>query len=393
METVTLQVAAGGESPTPPEACRGIIVGPGVNQPEAYPGYGGFVGWESPLRRRDGTWLVAFSAGYWHASPPTPLRFPAATVAEYARLGMPVDIDAPTGGRAMIVRSADEGRRWSRPATLIDTPADDRHPSLLELPSGVLVSSLFSYASGDPDAQCHVYVVRSLDGGVSWEQQPRLLPTPFVAEETDGPLQLQPDGSVLMIVDGQRQRGGRWEVGVFRGVDEGQRWSLVGGYQADHDLFEPSLARLPDGRLVAIARPEGAICWSADDGRTWTPPVTFGLRLFAPSLYVLADGTLVCLHGSYCPGAPGLRLVFSRDGGRTWVGAGPGHGFLVDQAYGYGKAMELPDGSLFVVYLSTGGHHADDAQSNAIRCVRVRLRSDYQGIELLPAPNAPGAVL
>ena len=41
------------------------------------------------------------------------------------------------------------------------------------------------------------------------------------------------------------------------------------------------------------------------------------------------------------------------------------HGFLVDNAYGYGKAMELPDGSLFITYLSTGGHRTQDAQSNS----------------------------
>jgi len=34
--------------------------------------------------------------------------------------------------------------------------------------------------------------------------------------------------------------------------------------------------------------------------------------------------------------------------------AGKDYGFLVDQSYGYGKAMELPDGSMFVTYLATG---------------------------------------
>lgn len=389
MGTVRVQVVEGGESVTSPEECRGVIVGPGVNPPDPFPGYGGFVGWESPICLRDGTWLVGFSAGYWHASPPTPLRFPAATLEEYRRIGMPAEIVAPTGGRAMLVRSTDQGRTWSRPQTLIDTPADDRHPSLLELPDGTILCSLFTYTSGDPQEASRVYVVRSFDGGRTWEQEPRFLPTPFHAEETDGPMQLMPDGSVLMIVDGQRQPGGPWEAAIFRGEDRGSRWSVVGTFWADHDLFEPGLARLPDGRLVAISRPEGDLCWSADEGRTWTEPVTFGLRLYAPSLYLLADGTLVCLHGSYAPDAPGLRVVFSRDHGQTWVAPAADHGFLVDQAYGYGKAMELADGSLFVVYLSTGGHRPEDARANAIRCIRFKVRSDYRGIELLPAPCRP----
>jgi hypothetical protein len=82
-------VVAGGESRTPPSTCRVTVVGPSVNQPPPHPGYGGFVGWNSPLRRRNGDWLVAFSTGYWHASPPTPLRFSKATIDEYTRLGLP----------------------------------------------------------------------------------------------------------------------------------------------------------------------------------------------------------------------------------------------------------------------------------------------------------------
>jgi hypothetical protein len=107
--------------------------------------------------------------------------------------------------------------------------------------------------------------------------------------------------------------------------------------------------------------------------------------MFAPSLTVLRDGTLVCLHGSYVRG--GLRIIFSRDGGQTWVAPAKDHGFLVDNSYGYGKAMELPDGSLFISYIATGGHGAADAKQNAIRCIRLRVRADYSGIDLLPAPN------
>ena len=80
-------------------------------------------------------------------------------------------------------------------------------------------------------------------------------------------------------------------------------------------------------------------------------------------------------------------MIFSRDGGRSWIAPAKDHGFLVDSAYGYGKAMELPDGSLFVTYLATGGHRTGDAQSNSIRCIRLRLRADHSGIELLQAPN------
>lgn len=65
---VAVKVIEGGESAHKADECRGVVVGPGVNEPDPFPGYGGFVGWESPIRLHDGTWLVGFNAGYWQAS-------------------------------------------------------------------------------------------------------------------------------------------------------------------------------------------------------------------------------------------------------------------------------------------------------------------------------------
>jgi hypothetical protein len=101
---------------------------------------------------------------------------------------------------------------------------------------------------------------------------------------------------------------------------------------------------------------------------------------------VLRDGTLLCLHGSY--GAGGFRAIFSRDGGRTWNAPHEKHGFAVDPAvYGYGRGIELPDGSVFAVYIHTGGHTTHDAKTEALWAIRLRVRPDHSGIELLPAPR------
>ncbi len=388
-----VKIVENGESRTPPDACRGIIVGPGVNQPDPFPGYAGFVGWESPIRLKNGDWLVGFNAGYWHASAPTPLNYSPKTLAEYRAMGMPTDVVAPTGGRAMITRSTDQGKTWSKPETLIDTPADDRHPAFLELDDGTILGCFFTY-SGEPkdgnldnEPAARVFFTRSFDGGRTWEQEPRRLETPFHYDETDGPLVRLNDGSVLVAINGRAKSGPPDVAGFFRSTDGGQNWELLSTIQAEHDLHEVTVAELPDGRLVMMARPEGDISWSNDRGRTWTAPQTFGMRMFAPSLQMLRDGTLVCLHGSYSPGHGGLRVIFSSDGGQTWIAPAADHGFLVDNAYGYGKAMVLPDGSLFIAYIATGGHGTADARNNAIRSIRLRVRDDHSGIDLLPAPN------
>jgi hypothetical protein len=66
--------------------------------------------------------------------------------------------------------------------------------------------------------------------------------------------------------------------------DRGATWKLLSTIKADHNLDEANATALPDGKFVLMARPEGDIAWSSDRGRTWTKPVTFGMRLYAPSL-------------------------------------------------------------------------------------------------------------
>src|SRR4051812_47136307 len=315
----TVKVVDGGESHAKPDACRAVLVGPGVNAPDPFPGYGGFVGWDTPIRLKSGDWLVGFSAGYWHASPPTPLHYSAKPLESYRKMGMPADVVAPTGGRAMFIRSADQGKTWSKPQTLVDTPADDRHPAFVELDDDVVLCSFFTYAGEaenddlvkDPAGAARVMLIRSFDGGKTWEPKPRRLQTPFLYDETDGPLVRLKDGSVLISVNGRPKTGRPDQAGVLRSADRGATWELLSTVKADHDLHEVTVAELPDGTWVMMARPEGDICWSSDRGRTWTTPVTFGMRIFAPSLQVLNDGTLLCLHGSYAPGNGGLRAIFS----------------------------------------------------------------------------------
>ena len=150
-------------------------------------------------------------------------------------------------------------------------------------------------------------------------------------------------------------------------------------------MYEVSIAELPDGKMALIARPEGDVSFSDDHGRTWTKPVSLGIRMIAPSLQALKDGTLLCIHGGLTKG--GLRAIFSVDGGHTWIAPDAKYGFLIDNACGYGKAAQLRDGTLFLAYLSTSGITPEQASSNSVWCIRMRVRPDHSGIDLLPAPN------
>lgn len=392
----SIKVVEGGESATSAAALRRVIVGPGTNEPAPFPGFGGSVAWAGVTLSRRGTLVAAFNAGYWHASAPTPYVMAKDKLENFYKIGMPRDVIAPTGGRIMFVRSGDGGRTWSQPETLADTLADDRQAGLLTLPDGTILASWFTWLGdvdpwGNPAYFSHTLIARSFDDGRTWEKRPRLVQpqsgSPFQGEAADGPAVLRKDGSILLTSYGYLpagQNNKHTAAGVYVSKNRGRTWKLLSIVKADHNLEEAHTVELPDGRLIMICRPEGDICWSSDGGRTWTPPSSFGMRMYAPTLYVLHDGTLVCLHGSYAPGN-GLRVIFSIDGGQTWVAPAKNGGFMVDaDAYGYGAGVVLPDDSLYVIYQHTGSHHTTDAKNNSLLALRVRVRSDHSGIDLLP---------
>jgi hypothetical protein len=375
---------------------RRTLVGPGINQPKPYPGYEGFVGWSGVACTKSGALLVTFSSGYWHSSPPTgPTPLPSSFAELFKKLsGADLSsINAPRGGRAEIIRSQDGGLTWSTPQVMIDTPLDDRSPTPATLSDGTVVASLFV---SDERGSTRTGIVRSFDEGRTWEQTPRYLTTPFTWTATDGPPLEMPDKSLLLAVYGGAGKGNtdtmKSQFGLFRSADRGDTWKCIGSLKAPYDLDEPSIALLRDGRLIMIARPEGAVSWSSDGGHTWTEPVRLPFRMYDPWLLTLKDGTLLCVHGSYQKDKHGLRAILSPDGGRTWVAAGPDYGFSVDPSvYGYSRGVQLPDGSVYIVYLHTGGHKWDDARHEALFALRFRVLEGCRGIELLPAPGSPAA--
>jgi hypothetical protein len=78
------------------------------------------------------------------------------------------------------------------------------------------------------------------------------------------------------------------------------------------------------------------------------------------------DGTLVCSTGR-----PGVFLMFSRDGGRTWTDHTPVDG---ERYSGYSAVCEVAPGRLLVGY---GVRHGLDARTgrrqNELRVVEVRV--------------------
>jgi len=371
--------------------CRQMLVGPWHNQPEEYEGYNGFVGWAGVTRRRSGGWLITFTSGHWHATYPWTdvIRKDPEALAlfnNWQKVGLP-DIDAPRGGRAHIMFSDDEGASWSRPQTLIDTKDDDRHPTVLELDDGTLLST-WRVARFPSVGSCQYML--SHDGGETWADAIELDETREIALSNGAAMQLA-DGTVLYVTYGPFEGTDHTSVGIYRSTDRARSFQLHSIIEADYHLEEPTVAELPDGRLVMVMRREGNVSWSDDGGKTWTQSNATGWDLFDPHLIVAPNGVLALFHGSYKTGK--LRVLLSPDGGQTWHGPAEWLGYSVDPSvYGYCHPIVLPDGTIYLVYLNTGGHLPADARTEALWGLRVRVHDDAGGIDILPAPGSPAAV-
>ena len=374
--------------------CRRMLVGPWYNQPEEYVGYNGFVGWAGVTRLRSGRWLLTFTSGYWHGSlPQTETILQDEVSREIFEKRWRTDdglacprIHAPRGGRAHLMTSDDAGLTWSRPATLVDTELDDRHPTILELDDGTLFCSFFCTT---PTRTAHSTYMRSDDGGETWTAPERVHPQ--AGGFGNGSAIQLTDGTVVWASGGRFIPGHEFvATGFFISKDSCKTFELAAVNSSDHHLHETTVAQLPDGRLLSVSRRECDVSWSEDGGRTWSKPVSAGVDLFDPHLLMMPNGVLACFHGSYKWG--GLYVILSPDGGKTWHGAGDGYGYPVDPSvYGYCHPMLLPDGTAYLVYLHTGGHRAGDARTEALWGLRVGVNDAADGVEILPAPGSPEA--
>src|SRR5438067_2126594 len=117
-------------------------------------GAGGYQAFPDVCRLKNGDLLCVFYAGYGHVSHPND--------------------QLPRGGRVCAVRSTDDGKTWETPAIVVDTPDDDRDPSISCLPDGTLLCNFFTYGR---NGECDTCLVRSKDGGKTWTEPELIVPS------------------------------------------------------------------------------------------------------------------------------------------------------------------------------------------------------------------------
>jgi hypothetical protein len=328
----------------------------------------GYFGWPSVARLDDGTLLVASS-------------------------GMRTRHVCPFG-KTVLNFSHDDGRTWSTPRVINDSPLDDRDAGVVNLGGGRVLVSWFTsdtrrffedlrgglrpeeieefqrifsgWTEGLVSRWLGSWVMLSEDGGQTWGAPIRVpLSTPH------GPVRLASGELLYLGKSGfnEGDQGGR-EVAAARSADGGRTWRLMGSVAPcdgtrNANYHEPHVVELPDGRLVGIIRfqysaPDDPAkpaqmdfslfqTESADGGRTWTQARPTGVCGSPPHLLRHSSGTLVCVYGYRRP-PYGQRAMVSTDDGATWTpdlvirDDGP------DWDLGYPSSVELADGSILTVY-------------------------------------------
>lgn len=162
------------------------------------------------------------------------------------------------------------------------------HRTLLQLPNGDLLATAYCFFEGDTTPctyqptmfKSRVILLRSQDGGKFWRYVATVAVDPAVGEE---------------------------------------------------GFTEPVMVRLTKGahagRLVTLMRTGSNNCaihqsHSDDEGATWSRPRALEFGGVDPDLIEMDDGTLACSFGWRIWGGGEMQnyyLVFSRDGGETWI--------------------------------------------------------------------------
>ena len=328
-------------------------------------GAGGYQAFPDICRTRDGQLLCVFYAGFAHVSLPA-----------YAPGGK-LPANCPNAGRICLVRSRDNGKTWSKPTIVVDTPRDDRDPSIVQLPGGTLLCNYFSHkagAGGKPYEFVSSALVRSSDDGQTWSEEQPL----FDQWACSSPIRILSDGRLafpLYSVGPARSKGAHYG-GISFSTNMGLAWSTPipigtdGPYRLD---AEPDIVELPGGKLLAGLRASvggatAAFSWSYDGGRTWSTPAGFGF--LAQSIYFLRTSKGILLMGHRIPGT---SLHYSLDDGKTWSE----NVELASSGGAYPSMVELADGTIYAVYYEEGPR--SDIRG-------MRFTADRTGVHIIP-PN------
>lgn len=284
-------------------------------------------------------------------------------------------------GRLDIVFSSDDGRTWSKPTLVVDTPLDDRDPAFGQAKDGTLVIGYYRDANYNEqgkydrslDRPHDTWVTLSSDGGKNWQEPLEIDVSEIGWGSPYSRILTLPDGDMLMPIYGLEVRpagqkspkrsdglpGDQNHSYLFRSTDNGKTWkrlSEVGDGKLQ--LNETAILRLPDTKIIAAVRSRNRDLLrteSMDEGRTWTKPRPLApLDVHPADMVLLNDGRVLLTVGNRNRPFYGvIGMVSDAMGEFKWEN----HFVLMNDAYsgdcGYPSTVMLKDGRAMTLYYAT----------------------------------------
>ena len=290
-------------------------------------------------------------------------------------------------GRTTICKSKDNGRTWTAPQVINNTPMDDRDAGIVSLGGQRLAVTWFT-----SNTRYLMSGERRADGTWKDAETGRILEAwtakaiakysaSWIRVSEDGdywgemrkaPIS-SPHGFIVLKDKSWLYFGKEWKfsgggldmyirgdtpICAARSTDEGRTWKMLGAVPLREGVrysqcHEAHAIELTNGDLLGAIRVENPfrICLSrsSDGGKTWSVLEETGCAGSPPHLLRHSSGAIVCVYG-YRAAGYGQRCMISYDDGKTWVkdiiirDDGP------DWDLGYPASVELNDGSILTVY-------------------------------------------
>ncbi|WP_295119462.1 family 78 glycoside hydrolase catalytic domain [uncultured Chitinophaga sp.] len=250
---------------------------------------------------------------------------------------------------------------WSEPAMVADGVLNDStryacyNPVLFYTPNKEL---LLFYKIGPNVAGWTGWMIRSADNGKTWSRR-EALPAGFLGPIKNKPLLLNGQ----LICPSSTEKDG-WKVHFEMTSDFGRTWTKSQPINDGKTVtaIQPSLLTHADGRWQVLCRSKNRTInesWSSDQGKTWSPVTASSLpnNNSGTDAVTLKDGRQLLVYNHVKP-SPELRngkgartplnVAVSKDG-KNWSAALVLEDSPVSQ-YSYPSVIQTSDGLVHVVY-------------------------------------------
>ena len=287
-------------------------------------------------------------------------------------------------GKVVVCRSYDEGKSWTSPEVVIDTPLDDRDGGVMTFgEKGVIITSFNnspSFQRKHPQfkptyANAYLDEVEKNDNWKNFfgstlvisEDGGKTFKGPYVVPVSSphGPCELS-DGSILYVGRLFDDEGAESHIECHILTPDGktEMRSRIEDVAPDLLSCEPHAIQLKNGRIVVhigVQDYKGKVFTiyqsvSDDNGYTFTKPVKLLTDKGGSPAHLIehSSGALISVYG-YREAPFGIRAMISYDNGETWET----DLIITDKEptvdLGYPGSVELEDGSILTVFYTREG--------------------------------------